>query len=186
MRAEVLLQLHLAEDEAANRAEQDTADDVDGGYFPAEGSGKHCHCHLIDERRGDEEREGHAQWNTALDEADKQWYARARAERSDGSEERCQEVLQSVKLARVEEVAESFNREVGIDNAHHYADEEEQQHDFQRVIDEEVERFAKSGCGVYAEEVIDQPICKLLYHNYYKLHVLSEWHSILIPLISDR
>ena len=59
--------------------------------------------------------------------------------------------MQSVKLARVEEVAESFNREVGIDNAHHYADEEEQQHDLQRVIDEEVERFAKSGCGVYAE-----------------------------------
>ena len=44
------------------------------------------------------------------------------------------------------------------------SDEEEQQNDLQGVIDKEVESFAQACSGVYAKEVIDRPICKLLYH----------------------
>ena len=50
--------------------------------------------------------------------------------------------MQSVELARIEKVAQSLDRKIGIDHAHHRADEEEQKNDLQLVIDEEVECFA--------------------------------------------
>ena len=51
-----------------------------------------------------------------------------------GAENRCQQVLQPVKAVAGEVVPQPLYGEIGIDNAHKGADEEEQQQDFDAII----------------------------------------------------
>lgn len=61
--------------------------------------------------------------------------------------------------------SQPLDGEIGVDDAHHDTDTEEQQDDLDRVVNEEVDRFAQSGAALQTGETIDEPIGKLLYHK---------------------
>ena len=89
---------------------------------------------------------------------------RAGAERGDGSEQSRQQILQPVHPVRNQIVAQPFDREIGIDNAHQYTDEEQQDQNLDRVVEEKVHSRAQGSSDTQPENPIDQPVCKILYH----------------------
>ena len=163
--AQVGLQLQPAQHEAANHAQQDAAHHIDEGDAQPEGAEKHGHDHLVDQRRGDEEGKGNPQRNASLDKPDEERYRRAGAEGGDGPEKRGEQILQPVEAARGEVVAQPFDGEVGIDDTHNRTDEEKQDNNLYRIVEKEVEGAAERGGGIQPEQVVYQPVGKLLYHN---------------------
>ena len=82
-----------------------------------------------------------------------------------GAENRCQQVLQPVKAVAGEVVPQPLYGEIGIDNAHKGADEEEQQQDFDAIIHKKVYCAAQGRSTAEHHKGIDEPVCKLLYHS---------------------
>ena len=156
---------HLSQHEAADAPQQNAAEHIDARDAPAERAGKHGHCHFIDQGRCDEIGEGDAQRYAALDETDEEGDGGAGAEGSDGTEKAGKQILQPIEPMARQEMAQPLYGEVGIDDAHRRADEEEKEQDFQRVIDEEVQGFAQARGSFEAAGLIDEPVGKVLYHG---------------------
>ena len=87
------------------------------------------------------------------------------ADEKGGAENRCQQVLQPVKAVAGEVVPQPLYGEIGINYAHKGADEEEQQQDFDAIIHKKVYCAAQGRGSVESHKGIDEPVCKLLYHN---------------------
>ena len=65
---------------------------------------------------------------------------------------------------RGEILSQSLDGEVGIHHPHHGADGEEQNHYFDGVVDEEIERGTKMRSSIESHHYIRQPVGKVLYH----------------------
>ena len=145
--AQVGFQSQPPQQEAPHHTQQDSAHDIDDGNAHPEGAEKHGHGHLVDQRRGDEVGKGDSQRYASFDKPDEKGNRRAGAEGSNGSEEGGKEVLQSVEPVCGEVVAQPLEGEIGVDDAHDGADDEEQQHNFYRVVDKKVKGAAERCVG---------------------------------------
>ena len=55
-------------------------------------------------------------------------------------------------------------REVGIDNPHQHTDEEQQYQNLDGIVKEKVYGRSQRRVGTQAEQTVNQPVCKILYH----------------------
>ena len=79
---DVALEAQPTDDEPGDDGDGETRGHVGDRDGRAEQAPQENDRDLVDHRRGDEEREGHAERDADLDEADEQWHGRAGAERA--------------------------------------------------------------------------------------------------------
>lgn len=166
--AEVRRQSHPSQCEAADNAQQDAAQHVDKGDFQAEGAEEHGYGHFIHQRGGNQKGESDSQRDASFHKTDEQRDGGTRAEGGDGSEKGGQQILQAIHFVGNQIVAQPFNREIRIDDAHQDADEEQQYQNFQGIVEEEVYGGTQWGIGTQSEQPVNQPVSKFLYHSVYK------------------
>ena len=133
--------------------------------FHSESAQEHGYRHFIDQRRSNQKGKSNSQRDAALHKPDEQRNGRAGAERGDGTEQSCQEVLQPVHLVGSQIRSQPVDGEVGIDDAHQYTDEKQQNQNLDAVVEEEVYGDAQRGVGTQTENSVNQPVGKCLYHN---------------------
>jgi hypothetical protein len=92
VRGDPALEAEAPEDEARRDRDEEPARDVQGGDLPPEDTEQQNERDLVHDRRRDEEREGDAKRDAALDEPDEERHGRARAERGHDPEERGEDV----------------------------------------------------------------------------------------------
>ena len=157
--------MHLSEDVSGHHREYRSAYHIDECGLHPERAEEHRYGYLAHQGRGDEEGQGNSQGDASLHEADKQGDGRARTERRDASEEGCHKIVKSVELVGGEVSPQPLDGEIGVDDAHHEADTEQQKDDLHGVVHEEVDRHPKRGAGIQTEDAIHQPVCESLNHK---------------------
>ena len=88
--------MHATEHKTAYHSQQNTADDIDKCNFQSKRAEEHSHRYLVHQRRSNQKGKRHSQRDTAFYKADKQGNGRAGTERSNGSENGSQYILQPV------------------------------------------------------------------------------------------
>ena len=83
---DVAVHAQASDHPAGDDGDEQAGDEVEGGDLPAEQPVEQHQGDLVDHRRGDQEREGDAERDAGLDEADEQRHRRAAAERRDDAE----------------------------------------------------------------------------------------------------
>ncbi len=129
--------------------------DVQRRDLPAEEAVEQHQRDLVDHRRRDQEREGDAQRDARLDEADEQRHGRAAAERRDDAEARGHHVACRLAPA-VQQGARPLRAEERAHEADAEDDDREQHEHLHGVVDEELER-GREAARAQVEHVVEQP-----------------------------
>ena len=135
---DVALHLEATDDPAGDHGDEEPRDEVQRGDLPAEQAVEQHQRDLVDHRRGDQEREGDAERDAGLDEADEQRHGRAAAERRDDAEAGGHHVAGRLAPA-VQQGPRALRAEERAHDADAEDDDGEQQQHLDGVVDEELE-----------------------------------------------
>ena len=136
-----------ADDPAGDDGDGEAEAEIGQRHLPADQREQQAERHLVDHRRGDQEREGDAERHAGGDEADEQRHGRAGAERRDDAERRRQHVADAFAPAG-EQRPGLLRREEAAHDAHGEHDERQQHQHLRRVVDEEADRLAEMAPAV--------------------------------------
>ena len=156
--------MHAAEHKTAYHSQQNTTDDINKCYFQSKRAEEHSHRHLVHQRRSNQEGKRHSQRNTAFYKADKQGNGRAGTERSNGSENGSQYILQPVHLMCYQIVSQTFYRKISVNDSHQHTDKKQQNKNLDGIIKKEVYGYPKRRISTQSEQSVNKPVCKILYH----------------------
>lgn len=62
-------------------------------------------------------------------------------------------------------MSQSIYREIGIDNAHHRTDTEQQDNDLNTIVEKEIDGAAQMRSSIQSKQIVNKPIGKFLNHN---------------------
>ena len=130
---EVGLHLQPPDDPAGDDSHGESEAEIEQRDAPAEQAEQQRQRHFVHHRRGDQERERHAQGHAGLDEADEERHRRARAERGDDTEA-CGHDVGDAFGASGQQRPRALWREGRVHHAHHEHDPGEQQQHLGRVV----------------------------------------------------
>ena len=126
-------------DDAAEPGDQQSGADVERRQFPAKNPNQDHRRHLVDHRAGNQKREGHAERDAGLDEADEQRHRRAGAERRHRTERDREAACLPVGPA-AHELPHLLGREHGAQQSHKIDHDHQQHEDLGHVHHEELNR----------------------------------------------
>ena len=122
----------------------------------AEQAGQHHESDLVDYRGGDQEGEGHPEWQAGLEKADEHGHGRARTERGDRAQQRRQDRARQLAFAR-HDLLDLLGRDVAADDADYGDDPGKQEEDLRHVGDEKIDGCTEVGVTAEVEQVISEP-----------------------------